>query len=112
VPLPTSVPRTAELYRWAAVVTLTASFSGAGVAALLNARRARARYAAVVRAHVVLTARCAGVVRMPVMRSARRAQPDHVRAVIQISARCAACGAVRRVIQSTGSSCRAVCSCH
>ena len=64
-----------------------------------------ARCAAVVRTLVVLAARHAGVVRAPVVRSAGCAQPDFVRNVVLIDARYAARGPVRNVIQTTGSSC-------
>jgi len=45
----------------------------------------------VVRWPVVRSARCAGVVQTPVMRKARFGQPDRVRSVVPITARCAGC---------------------
>ena len=52
------------------------------------------------------------VVQVPVVRSARRAQPDRVRSVAQSNARCAARDPVRRVVQTAASSSRVVLSCR
>jgi hypothetical protein len=47
-----------------------------------------------------------------VVLTTRRAEPERVRGVVQIAARCAACRRMRRVVQMADSSCRVVlCRC-
>ncbi len=61
---------------------------------------------------MVLSARYAGVVRALVVRTARCVRSDFMRNVAPIRARCAARDRVRNVVQLTGSSCRvALCRC-
>jgi hypothetical protein len=86
-------------------------FAGLGSGASRSARcaspgRASACCAGVVRAPVLRTARYASLLRLPVVRTAHCAECDCVRRVVQFTAGCAGCGSVRNVVEMAGSSCR------
>jgi hypothetical protein len=81
-------------------------------ACFANLRRVGVRCAGVVRLPVVLSAFVDGVIRVLVVRSARRAEPDRMRSVVQIAARYAGRGSVWHVLQMAGWSCGVVhCRC-